>query len=329
MNQIFKPNFFMQNAHFQTVFATLFRKKIPLHFTKKEFTLSDGDFVETYWHDTQKQEQNTPLVVLFHGLAGSFESPYIRGSIKALNDAGFNCVIMHFRGCAQKQNTLARSYHSGDSGDALEFLNALKKEFPQTKLHAIGYSLGANMLLKLLGEIKENNLLESAVAVSAPMLLDICANRMMQGFSRYYQHRLLQDLNRSLEKKYSKHDMQTLLNLPQKEIKNIKTFWEFDEAYTAPIHGFSSAQDYYTKSSAKQFLKSIATPTLIIHAKDDPFMTPEVIPSPQELSNAITLEVSEKGGHVGFVGGTLFSPEYYLEQRILRFLSYNLHQTHS
>ena len=228
---------------------------------------------------------------------------------------------MHFRGCSGEENKLPRSYHSGDSGDALEFIQSVKSEFKESKLYAVGYSLGANMLLKLLGELKENTLLERAVAVSPPMQLDVCASRMDSGFSKYYQHRLLKSLNASLDKKYDRHDMQKLLKLKREDIKNLKTFWKFDDAYTAPIHGFQSAQDYYTKSSSRQYLKDIQTPTLIIHSKDDPFMTPEVIPKEKELSNSITFELTEHGGHVGFIAGNLFKPEYWLEKRIVHFLS--------
>lgn len=175
------------------------------------------------------------------------------------------------------------------------------------------------MLLKLLGETQENSPLTKAIAVSAPMQLELCANSVNHGFSKFYQHILIKDLKQSLHKKYDMHDMRALLKIKRKEIHNIKTFWEFDAAYTAPIHGFTSAQDYYTKNSARVFLKDIRTPTLIIHALDDPFMSPEVLPHKNELSEYITLEVSENGGHVGFIGGSIFKPKFWLEERIVEF----------
>ena len=226
---------------------------------------------------------------------------------------------MHYRGTSGKENSLPRSYHSGDSADALAYLSSLKQRYKKAKLFAVGFSLGANMLLKLLGEEANNSPLDGAVAVSAPMQLDICAKSMNRGFSKFYQKNLLKDLNKSLDKKYDKHNMQALINLKREDIKNLKTFWEFDDAYTAPIHGFTSAQDYYTLSSAKQFLKYIKTPTLIIHSLDDPFMTPEVLPKESEVSKSVTLEISEKGGHVGFIAGSALKPEYWLEDRIVEF----------
>jgi len=315
----FKPAFSLSNRHIQTIYASLFRAPIPLAFEKKEFALCDGDFLECYWYDAAQKDKKSPIAILFHGLAGSYESPYIQGVVKELAANGFRSVLMHFRGCTGRDNRLPRSYHSGDTGDALEFIQSIKKEYADVKLYGVGYSLGANMLLKLQGEQKEHSPFEKVVAVSPPMRLDICAKAMNRGISRYYQYRLLKDLKRALDKKYNAHDMESLIHLKRQDIEKLNTFEAFDDAYTAPIHGFKSAQDYYEKCSSRQFLKDIQTPTLIIHAKDDPFMTQAVIPTPEEISSAVTLELLEKGGHVGFVAGSLFSPDYWLERRIVSF----------
>ncbi|MDQ7066755.1 MAG: alpha/beta fold hydrolase [Sulfurimonas sp.] len=183
-----------------------------------------------------------PLVILFHGLTGSYKSPYIQGLMQELSQNGFDTVLMHFRGCGDKENLLPRSYHSGETGDALEFIHYLHNQSPQRTLYGVGYSLGANMLLKLLGEEKEKALLQKVVAVSPPMQLDICARAMNRGFSKYYQHRLLLDLKSALDKKYDKHDMQRLLNFKRRDIKGLNSFWKYDDAYTAPIHGFASSE---------------------------------------------------------------------------------------
>lgn len=310
----------MRSSHLQTIYSTLFRKISPLHFEIEKFPLQDGDSLDCYWHKIDKHKPNTPIVILFHGLAGSYKSPYIQGSMEALKEAGFSSVVMHFRGCSGRDNLLPRSYHSGETGDANAFISHLKESYPLAKLFAVGYSLGANMLLKLLGEKADKSYLNAAISISAPMQLDICANRMNRGFSRYYQYRLLEDLSLALDKKYESHPMENLLGLKRQDIKKLKTFWEFDDAYTAPIHGFSSAEEYYNKCSSKQFLKGIETPTLIIHAKDDPFMTQEVIPTQKELSASIELEISQNGGHVGFIQGSIFRAEYWLEKRIVAYL---------
>ena len=322
---LFKPAAGLKNAHLQTLFPALFRWQLQPEITIETFEFDDGDFVECYWHHKPSVESGTPIVTLFHGLQGSFHSPYIQGMMHALRQAGLSCVLMHFRGCSGKENRLPRSYHSGDTGDAMKWIEYLKKQYPNTPLFTVGYSLGGNMLLKLLGEQGSASLLSAAVSVSAPMQLDISAKRMERGFSRLYQYYLLRDLKASLRQKYKDHDMQSLIELNPKEIGNIKNFHTFDEAYTAPIHGFDSADDYYQKSSARQFLKTIEIPTLIIQALDDPFMTDEILPEKAELSPSITIEVYPHGGHVGFVGGSFLQPTYWLEERIVSYFKGHLH----
>ena len=321
MNKRFKAKFGLKNRHIQTLYSSLFRKLPQIEFKIEHFTLKDGDFLECFWHNKPKYNSSTPVVILFHGLAGSYKSSYIQGTMQKLAKNGFSSVLMHFRGCSGVENELPRSYHSGESGDALEWINYVSSNFPDSKIFTIGYSLGGNMMLKLLGELKNKSLITAAISVSAPMQLDVCANRMNEGFSKFYQHILLKDLNAALEKKYDRFDMNSYLNMKKSEIKNLKTFWEFDGAYTAPIHGFNSAQDYYTKCSSKQFLKDIKTPTLIIHSSDDPFMTTEILPNEKEISKYITLEVSSNGGHVGFIGGTFFKPEFWLEKRVVNYFT--------
>lgn len=320
MSEKFSPSFTMRNRHIQTLYQTFFRKENMPNFEIEKFILEDGDFLESYWLRTKHSHPATSTVIIFHGLAGSYESPYIKGIMTALVNAGYNTVLMHFRGCSGKTNLLPRSYHSGETGDGLEFINSVKIRFPDSKLYAIGFSLGGNMLLKLLGEIQENSPLSAAVSVSPPMQLDICANAIGKGVSKIYERRLVNDLNKALIKKYEVNDMQSHIGIEINEVKKLKTFWDFDGIYTAPIHGFKSAQDYYTKCSSRQFLKDIHTPTLIIHSKDDPFMNKEIIPQEEELSKYVELELTEHGGHVGFIEGTFFSPKYWLEKRVVYFL---------
>ena len=318
---MFKPSRLLQNKHLQTLYAPLFRKQTPPKVEREHFNLSDGDFVEAYWHNT-KPKDNRPIVTLFHGLAGSFSSPYIQGVMQALEKQGFNSVLMHFRGCSGKENLLPRAYHSGDTADAKAWIAHLNTTYPNAQLYAVGYSIGGNMLLKLLGEEKENTPLHAAVSVSAPMDLDITAKAINKGFSRLYQRHLLKALKLTLIDKYAKFDMQNLLNMSKEEVRKIKTIEEFDERYTAPINGFLSAANYYEQCSAKQYLKHVRIPTLIIHALDDPFMTEEILPKKQDkVSSSVTLELSKHGGHVGFVEGSCSQPSYWLEERIANYFS--------
>ena len=313
---MFHTNGILKNRHIQTLYAPLFRKQPQPKVEAEIFELNDGDFVECFWHN-QKPTDNRPIVTLFHGLAGSFDSPYIQGVMRALDKRGFASVLMHFRGCSGKENRLPRSYHSGDTADAKAWIDYLKEKYPDSPLHAVGYSIGGNMLLKLLGEEQRKTPLLSAVSVSAPMDLAITAKAINRGFSKLYQQHLLKPLKVELLKKFDKFDMESLLKIDTNRVKKIKTIEEFDELYTAPINGFDSAKDYYSKCSAKQFLKNIAIPTLIIHSLDDPFMTPEILPSKEaKVSKNVQFKVSKHGGHVGFVGEKCYQPNYWLEETI-------------
>jgi len=319
----FIPALGLENRHIQTLYPALFRKQVEPIVEIQKFELLDGDFVECYWSSVPKDDDIKPIVILFHGLAGSFYSSYIQGAMNILSANDFHVVLMHFRGCSGKENVLPRSYHSGDTDDAKEFLSYLNKSYPNNQLFAVGYSLGGNMLLKLLGESGTTLNIKAAISISAPLELDICADKMNSGFSKLYQYRLMKNLKKALLEKYKKHNMKKMIGIDEQRVKKLKNFWEFDEAYTAPIHGFKSAQDYYTKSSSKQFLKDIKIDTLLIHSLDDPFMTPSILPKKKELSENIRLELSTSGGHVGFVSGTIFNPHYWLEEKIVSyFMSY-------
>lgn len=318
----FTPNIFLSNKHLQTIYATLWRKRMQLATVCEVFELEDGDFVDCYWLDKPDEGSDKPIVLLFHGLEGCHLSPYIQGAMKALQKAGYASVLMHFRGCSGRENRLPKTYHSGATDDAKAWLAHVQAQFPHAPLFAVGYSIGGNMLLKLLGEYGQANMntpLKAAIAVSVPMDLNICADTIEKGIARMYQHHLLKPLKRTLLNKYQQHDMQGLIQRTPEQIKKITSLREFDNAYTAKINGFKDTQDYYNKSSSKQFLPYIQTNTLVIHSLDDPFMTPAVLPQAHEVSNKVELEIHSKGGHVGFVMGNPFNPVYYLEERIVSY----------
>ncbi len=321
MEHSFQPAYGLKHRHIQTIFPSLFRDSPKPDINIERFELEDGDFVDCYWHHTSQKNKfkQTPIVVLFHGLTGSFKSTYIQGMMSALGKKGYHSVLMHFRGCSGELNRLPRSYHSGDTGDAKAWVKTLQTRYPKSPLLAIGYSLGGNMLLKLLGEYGATSPFMAVVSVSAPLQLDVCSTQMNRGFSRLYQYILLKDLKKNLLKKYKKYDMKSMIGVGEAEVKDLNSFWAFDDIYTGPIHGFKSAKDYYQQCSSKQYLNKITSTTLIIHALDDPFMTPEILPKPKELPANIYLEIHPSGGHLGFVSNHLFKPDYWLENRIIHF----------
>lgn len=317
----FRPARFTANRHIQTLLPTIWRSNLAVKCEHQQLTLPDGDFVDLAWNRLPANNDVKPIIVIFHGLEGSIKSPYAKGLMRALGKHGWRVVLMHFRNCSERINLAPRTYHSGETGDASYFLEWLRKSYPQAPLFAVGYSLGGNMLLKLLGEKGKEVPLDAAIAVSVPLLLEVCADQMRRGFSRVYQYHLLQKMKRKLSGKFQQHDYQRLIGLSRDDIRNIKDFWDFDSAFTAPINGFDDACDYYSKSSARQYLAGIQIPTLIIQSLDDPFMTPEVIPQETELSASVHLELSQQGGHVGFISGHLWKPRFWLEDRISDYFS--------
>jgi predicted alpha/beta-fold hydrolase len=242
--------------------------------------------------------------------------------VHRVNQCGWRALVMHFRGCSGEPNRLARSYHSGETGDLQTVVTWLRQREPETPLAAVGYSLGGNVLLKWLGEQGERAPLTAAVAVSVPFQLAGAAERMQQGFSRVYQWVLLRSLRRNALRKFRDwHPPPVDLA----RVRRMRSFWSFDDGVTAPLHGFADVHDYYRRASSRQFLAAIRVPTLILQARDDPFMTASVIPSAAELSPATTLELSEHGGHVGFVEARpRWRVGYWLERRIPLYLASKL-----
>ncbi|MBA4696039.1 MAG: hydrolase [Legionella sp.] len=323
----FKPAWWLPNAHLQTIYSALMRRLPACIDLPERVELPDGDFIDLSW-SVHGLKKDSPIVILLHGLGGNIHSSYVGGFMRAFNACGWRAVLMHFRGASHEPNRLPRFYHSGDTQDLDYVLRLLNEREPHTKKAVIGVSLGGNVLLKWLGENRDTSFIQAAVAVSVPFQLNLAADRVNRGFSRIYQRHLLRNLNILFNRKVriGLDTGSALLNSAQKW----KCFWTFDEFVTAPLNGFRHVHDYYRAASSRRYLRHIKTPTLIIHASDDPFMTPEIIPYEHELSSAITLELSETGGHVGFITGSLpGAPVYWLDDRIPEYLESYLDTNYS
>ncbi|RWR02486.1 hydrolase [[Pantoea] beijingensis] len=319
---MFTPMPGMRNPHLQTLLPRLVRRRIHLQPSWQRLELPDGDFVDLAWSENPAQARHKPRVVLFHGLEGSFHSPYAHGLLQAWKDRGWLGVVMHFRGCSGEPNRLQRIYHSGETEDASFFLQWLQQTWGKVPTAAVGVSLGGNMLACLMGKQGDRCLLDAGAVVSAPLMLEPCTDRLEQGFSRIYQRYLLKLLKQTAKRKLLAWPGTLPVDLPQ--LKGLKKLRDFDDAITARAHGFTSAIDYYRRCSALPLLPNVRKPLLIIHAKDDPFMTDAVIPDPANLPANIEYQLTENGGHVGFVGGTLRKPQMWLETRIPQWLSHYL-----
>lgn len=319
MTEKFSPARGLANCHLQTVFARFHRSEPWIQTDRHWYTTPDGDRLAVHTPRPLQDDPASPLVLVLHGLEGSVASPYAQGLMEELLRRGYQVAVMHFRGCGGIPNKLPRAYHSGDSDDPRWLLGEFRTQFPNTPLIAVGYSLGGNVLLKMLGEDGQGSPLTAAVAVSAPLDLHACSRRINSGLSRVYQRHLLACLRRSLRLKAS--DPYLAAALPNLDDgAYFANFRHFDNAFTAPLHGFRDVDDYYTRASSKPLLKDIRVPTLIINAVDDPFICPSALPAKAEVSADVQLQISEKGGHVGFISGSLWRPTYWLESRIPEFL---------
>jgi predicted alpha/beta-fold hydrolase len=319
----FKPAWWLNNAHLQTLYSALLRKTLSLPGLQRERLMTpDKDFIDIDCYG----ESDQPLIILLHGLTGSSQSAYITGLQIALFQQGFRSIALNFRGCSGESNHLAKCYHSGDTEDIHFLYQTLRQLEPNTPLAVVGFSLGGNVLLKWLGEQGNKLSLFAAIAVSVPLVLSTCASKLDNGFSKLYRDNLLRELKRYIWLKLQ--HLEKLGNTPEAkkirqlgDLSKINTFWQYDDLVVAKLHGFKNVHDYYQRSSSRQFLKSIAVPTLVIQATDDPFMTQDVLPDLDELSPYVHLEITPGGGHVGFIAGQIpFKPHYWLEQRIPEFL---------
>lgn len=311
-SESFHPAWWCPGPHLQTLWATLVRRRPRTALTAERLELPDGDFLDLHW----TPDVGGPIVIVLHGLEGCSRSPYACGLLAALSRLGLRAVVMHFRGCSGEPNRLARSYHSGDTGDLAHLIEVLRAREPHTALAAVGYSLGGNVLLKWLGETGARTL-AVAVAVSVPFELAQAAARVDRGFSRVYQWKLLRSMRARVRDKLARMP----LPIQTTDLNALRSFRAFDDAVTAPLHGFRDADHYYAVASSRQYLRSIAIPTLILHARDDPFMHEGIIPTRAEVADCVELEIHARGGHVGFIAGrSPFAARYWLEERIPRFL---------
>ena len=319
INSQFRPARWLRNRHAQTVYPSLpwaVRRRPKLR--REVLELPDGDVTAVDWIiEKQALPRTAPLLVILHGLEGSANSSYARMLMHSAAEQGWHCCVMHFRDCGDYTNRLPRRYHAGETNDVRFFLGKLEASEQYGPIVAVGYSLGGNVLLKYLGEAADTAPLRAAVAVCAPLNLHKCAEALDIGFSKLYQYYLIKRMKSAVHRKFDKHTAA----FDWQRAMDAKTFAEFDDAVTAPLHGFDGKQDYYDRCSSVNYLGAITQPTLVINSLDDPFMTSDLIPEVERLSESVILEVSLHGGHVGFIdGGTPWNPSFYLPDRITGFL---------
>jgi len=313
----FYPAWWCKNPHIQTLWPIFARKFSPKpKYQRERITLHDGDFLDLDWLGSPTED--LPITLILHGLGGSSDSHYVRGLTTKLAKHGIRSCVMHFRGCSGEPNRRARSYHGGETRDLNSTIQYLRTKFPDSIILAVGYSLGAGVLLKWLGEQGSSSVITAGVAVAAPFDLRASAKKMEHGASRLYQFWLLRHMKNTVHRKsylLQKHiDIAKLLKT--------RTFETFDDIGTAPVHGFKNAADYYLKASCGSYLGKITTPVLVINTIDDPLISNNSLRDKTRLGSGIILESCQFGGHIGFVAGLLPGcSTYWLEDRIWRYIN--------
>ena len=301
-------------------------RRVPsVNLLEETLELPDQDFLEWFWlKDTYAAPAEVPTILILHGLEGCARSNYVQDLMRQLGSLGWRVVVMQYRNCGEKPNRLAQSYHAMRWQELDWTVENLRGRFPGAPIGVVGFSIGGSILLNWLGQ-NEIKHIATACAISVPYKLAPCADRLNQGFSKIYQTYLMGRLKRSAVRKGDLlKDALGLSDLSQ--INKLNTLWEFDDLLTAPLHGFKNVHDYYEKASCHQYLRGIQVPTLLVHALDDPFMVPEVVPQPSELSGLIQTAFVPVGGHVGFVSGSLPGKEWsWLSQIVPNFIETNLH----
>jgi len=303
----------LPGGHLQTLWPLLIKPR-PVKLRRERWETPDGDFIDI---DHLDGPAEAPLLVLFHGLEGSSASHYARSTTHTCRKAGWRLALPHFRGCSGELNRRPRAYHSGDSAEIDWILRRLHAANGQRKLHAAGVSLGGNALLKWAGERggTAGELVTGVVSMCAPLDLAACGHHLAHGFNRVYTRHFLHTLKSISAARL--HRFPGLFD--ERRMQEASNLYQFDDAVTAPVHGFAGADDYWARASAKPWLKSIAVPALVVNPTNDPFLPARYLPTPAEAAPQVRLEHPANGGHVGFVSGPFPGNLDWLPQRLLHF----------
>jgi uncharacterized protein len=322
---MYRPAWWVPGPHAQTLWGKFARRTAPLSTRVERWPTPDDDFVDVLRMDPPNP--GAPRLFLLHGLEGTVRSHYVGGLLHVAHDRGWGADMLIFRGCGDEANLAPRFYHSGETADLTFAVDHILAEHPDVDLVMCGVSLGGNVLLKWLGERREaiSNRVRAAVAISVPFDLERGSRHISRGFSRVYERHFLRTLRRKAVAKLRKFpDL-----FDPVALSRATTLYDFDDVVTGPVHGFRDAHDYYSRSSSLHFLRDIRRPTLLLSARDDPFLPSAVLDEVANVAlknSCLTIEFTKAGGHVGFVHGLPWRTLYYAERRAGEFLSSHLAQ---
>lgn len=307
----YQPPRWLHGSHADTIWPALCIRQQPPAYRRELWPTPDGGEIAV---DRVDGQPGAPLVVLFHGLEGSSHSHYAIALMQAVAQRGWHGAVPHFRGCGGIENRQPRAYHAGDSAEIAWILRRLADG--KTPLFAAGVSLGGNMLLRYLGEQQEQALPLAAAAVSVPLDLQAASTRLDRGLGKWlYTRMFLATLKPKSLRQLQRHPQL----FDARALRRARTFSQFDDLVTAPLHGYRDVSDYWTRASSKPLLRQIMRPTLLLNARNDPCLPPSALPHADEVSQAVTLELPDRGGHAGFATGPFPGRLDWLPQRLLGF----------
>jgi len=298
------------NGHLQTMVPSVFRKVNGIAYTRERINTPDGDFLDLDFSSVQSDK----LVIISHGLEGDSHRGYMKGMAKSFNRSGYDAIAWNFRGCSGEINKSRRMYHSGATDDLDIVVKYALAQGKYKEIVMVGFSLGGNLTLRYLGEKNSgiSDKIKSGIVFSVPLDLHAGSLQISAPGNILYSKRFLKKLRVKIRSKAAQYPD---INIAQ--LDKINSLFEFDEKYTAPIHGFDGAVDYYTKCSSLNNLEEITIPTLVVNAKNDPFLPQECYPTGLLISHEnVFLEVPELGGHVGFSNS---EDVYWSEKRAVEF----------
>jgi hypothetical protein len=309
----FRPAPGIAGPHAQTLMGVALRPFRSPRLRRERWDTADGDFIDL---DIVDALRDAPWVFAFHGLEGSSRSGYITAVLRGAQARGWGAVALNFRSCSGEPNRAVHSYSSGDTTDARFVLERFRERLAGP-LFGIGFSLGGNMLVKLMGELGDDCPLSGGCAVSVPYDLHLCARALdtPQTWSTLYRTVFLRSLRRKSLAKALQHPGK----LDANAIRGARGIVQFDDAVTARCYGFKDAVEYYTRSSAGAFVPHLRRPTLLVTSTDDPLIPGGAVPQSAAENPFVSLALTSAGGHVGFVSGSLARPRFWAEEQALRF----------
>lgn len=317
----FRPAWWLPGPHLPTIFGKVLRRVPPAHEQLERWATPDGDTVSVA--RVHAANDHAPTLAILHGLEGGLHSTYAQAFLQLARSRGWGAALLIFRTCDGQVPAAPRMYHSGETGDADFFLRKLAAERPGRPLFGVGVSLGANVLLKWLGE-QQDALppeLRAAAAVSTPFDLAAGSAYLERGFSQLYVRHFVGQLKAKAARALTRHPQ---LPVDRERLEASRSFWQFDDAFTAPVHGFAGADDYYARSSSLPFLDRVRLPSLLFSAVNDPFLPPSVLDRVRSVARnnkQLQPEFTATGGHVGWVSGSPFAPTYHMEARVVSWMA--------